>query len=562
MRLRTLGGVALHRQGGEAVKDECRLPRRGLALLALLAAEPSTGVSRDSVVAYLWPESDQEKARNALRQTLFTLRRVLERPDLILGGPELLLNPAALTSDIRDLQLARAAGDLEGIVALYGGPFLEGFHIHGAPEFERWVDRRRDEYASWSMAALESLGRSAVRRGDHLGAAEYWRQLVASDPLNTRFVLELMRAQATVGNVAGALRHAQLHEELLQRELRVSPEPLLRDFVASLRAGQPVTTREARQFQTLPSQPSSSPEPAPERFQDRLSHELAERYSIEADEIGAGHGVWLLRAYDHRHDRNVTLKVMHPALASQIDGERFVREIRITGKLMHPHILPLLDSGEVAGRPWFAVPRPEGETLRVRLSRDGALKVNEAVGLTLELADALAYAHGHAVIHRDVSPENVLLAGGHALLTNLGVARALDTAGARSLTDTGMLVGSAAYMSPEQAQGAHSVDPRTDIYAMGAVLFEMLRGEPLFSGPTPQAIMAKRAGEPAPDARRLAGLPPGIRRVLTKALTREANRRYNSMSEFSSALSGSLSELPHTTRAWTKLMGWLKPNRI
>lgn len=179
MRLRTLGGVALHRQGGEAVKDECRLPRRGLALLALLAAEPSTGVSRDSVVAYLWPESDQEKARNALRQTLFTLRRVLERPDLILGGPELLLNPAALTSDIRDLQLARAAGDLEGIVALYGGPFLEGFHIHGAPEFERWVDRRRDEYASWSMAALESLGRSAVRRGDHLGAAEYWRQLVA-----------------------------------------------------------------------------------------------------------------------------------------------------------------------------------------------------------------------------------------------------------------------------------------------------------------------------------------------------------------------------------------------
>jgi serine/threonine-protein kinase len=181
---------------------------------------------------------------------------------------------------------------------------------------------------------------------------------------------------------------------------------------------------------------------------------------------------------------------------------------------------------------------------------------SEAVRLTLELADALGHAHGQGVVHRDVSPENIVLAAGHALLTNLGVARALDDAGVTALTDTGLLVGSAAYVSPEQAEGKRSIDRRTDIYALGAVLFEMLAGEPLFSGPTLQAIMAKRAADPMPTAR-MAAIPPEIRPVLRKALAPDRERRYGSMGEFASALSKSLQGEARPSQ-WADLFAWLR----
>ena len=160
-------------------------------------------------------------------------------------------------------------------------------------------------------------------------------------------------------------------------------------------------------------------------------------------------------------------------------------------------------------------------------------------------------------MHRDVSPENVILAGGHALLTNLGVARALDTAAEATLTDTGTLIGSAAYMSPEQAEGARSVDGRSDLYALGVVLFEMLTGEPLFSGPTPQAIMAKRAATPMPERWKVAQLPVAIRGVLLRALARDRDRRYSSMDEFASALGKALPTGPGRRWSWRELTTWL-----
>ena len=563
LRLTTFGGVSLRPAGGNSGAEEKSLPRRGLAVLVLLAAGPASGVSRDTVVAYLWPESAEDRARGALRQTIFALRRDLSRPDLLLGGPDLTLNPAALISDVRELHIARAAGDLERVVELYAGPFLDGFHLAGVPEFERWVDRQRTEYAAWATSALESLARGAGKRGDHTAAAEWWRRLVAADPLNTRVVMESMLAQGASGNAAGALRQAQEHEELLSRELGASPDRALGELVARIRRGEPLSAPQSiqRGGPPLSSEPAA-PAPRPtgsERFQDRLARELADRYVLEDEgETGGEGGVRLYRARDRRHDRRVTLKVVHPALASQIDVERFVREIRLTGKLLHPHILPLLDSGEVGGRPWFAIPLPEGETLRARLTRESAIAPTEAVRLALELADALGYAHRHGVVHRDVSPENVILAGGHALLINLGVARALDTAAEAALTDSGTLIGSAAYMSPEQAKGARTVDGRSDLYALGAVLFEMLAGEPLFSGPTPQAIMARRMAEQTPDLSRLGAASSGLRTVLKRTLASDRDRRYASMTELSTALCEAVSAERGRHRLWRVLVGWIR----
>jgi DNA-binding SARP family transcriptional activator len=561
LRLTTLGGMSLRAFDAGSTPEDLMVPRRGLAVLALAATGPANGVTREMVVAYLWPESDESRARAALRQTLFALRRDLARPDLLLGGPDLVLNPTILTSDVREFQIARAAGDLERVVELYNGPFLEGFHLGGSPEFDRWVDRQRTEYATCATTAIEALARGAALRGDQTAAAEWWRRLVAADPLNSRLVRELMMAQASSGNTAGALRLAETHERLMRDELGAASDGALRELAGRIRRGEPLSVGPA-----IPPTPSPSPiletrapgPGGPQRFRERLAAELAACYVIEeAVETGGYGGVRLLRARDRRYDRRVMLKVLHPALASQIDGERFVREIRLTGRLFHPHILPLLDSGEVAGRPWFSVPLPDGETLRARLSRELTLPLRDAVSLTLELGDALGYAHSAGIVHRDVCPENVIMAGGHALLTNLGVARALDTAAGAALTVTGVLVGSPAYMSPEQAEGARAVDGRTDIYALATVLFEMLTGEPLFSGPTPESILAKRASESTPDMARLAGVPLVLRGVLRRALERDPDRRYHSVGEFGSALSRALAAETFERGLGWKLLSWL-----
>jgi serine/threonine protein kinase/DNA-binding SARP family transcriptional activator len=575
LRLTTFGGVAIRADAGVTAEPgtEPAVPRRALALLVLLAAAPAGGVSRDTLTAYLWPESDEEHARSALRQALHTLRRELALPELVLGGVTLQVNPALLASDIRDFDSARAAGELERALACYQGPFLDGFHVAGVPEFERWVERQRVEYASGAARVLETLARGADQRGEAAAAAEWWRRLAALDPLDSRIATELMRALAAAGNPAGALRHAQAHEALMREELGVAPDAAFTASMARIRRGEVGDVRPAERpperppvltagAPAAPPPASASARPslsaAAERFRERLERELAGRYALELPiETGRDGTVRLIPARDLRHDRPVTIKVVHSALASQLDIERFLREIKLTARLQHPHILPLLDSGEVGGRPWYATPRPDdAETLRARLNRDVALPGGDAVRLARELADALEHAHSHGVVHRDVSPENVLLAGGHALLTNLGVARALDAAAGPKLTETGMLLGSAAYMSPEQAVGERALDARSDLYSLGAVLFEMLTGEALFSGPTPQAIMAKRAAATDVTLReRLAGVPSGLAGALTRALAHDADERFLSAREFTVALDPMGRRRTGASGGWRRWLG-------
>jgi serine/threonine-protein kinase len=242
-------------------------------------------------------------------------------------------------------------------------------------------------------------------------------------------------------------------------------------------------------------------------------------------------------AHDLRHDRPVALKVLHAEIAESLGAERFEREIKLAARLQHPHILGVFDSGDVGGRLWFAMPFIEGESLRDKLNREGQLPIAEAVGLAREVADALDYAHRHDVIHRDIKPENILLSGRHAMLADLGIARALVGDNRGSLTQTGMAIGTPGYMSPEQATGERIVDARTDIYALGCVLYEMLIGEPPYTGPNARSIIAQMLTEaPRPLRATREGVSETLEAVTLRALARVPADRYSTMAEFREAL--------------------------
>jgi serine/threonine-protein kinase len=241
-------------------------------------------------------------------------------------------------------------------------------------------------------------------------------------------------------------------------------------------------------------------------------------------------------AQDLKHDRPVALKVMHPEIAAGLGTERFLREIRLTARLQHSHILPVFDSGAAADQPWYTMPYVRGESLRDRLRREVHLSVETAVDLTRQVALALEYAHREGVVHRDIKPENVLLSEGQALVADFGVARALGAAGDEALTGTGMALGTPAYMAPEQAS-AGQVDARTDVYALGCVLYEMLAGEPPFTGPTPQALMAKRFAQPTPSVLVVRpNVPRTVDEAIRKAMAPVPADRFPSAARFAEAL--------------------------
>ncbi|MEP6688780.1 MAG: protein kinase [Gemmatimonadales bacterium] len=269
----------------------------------------------------------------------------------------------------------------------------------------------------------------------------------------------------------------------------------------------------------------------------RLAIALADRYRLER-ELGAGGMATVYLAHDIRHDRQVAVKVLRPELAAVIGAERFLSEIKTTANLQHPHILPLFDSGQAESFLFYVMPFVEGESLRDRLTREKQLPVADAVRLATEVAAALDYAHRHGVIHRDIKPENILLHDGSALVADFGIALAASKAGGTRITETGMSIGTPHYMSPEQAMGERDITARSDIYALGAVTYEMLIGEPPFTGPTAQAIVAKvLTEEPRPLVVRRRSIPPEVEATVLTALEKLPADRFGSAQEFAAGLS-------------------------
>jgi len=268
----------------------------------------------------------------------------------------------------------------------------------------------------------------------------------------------------------------------------------------------------------------------------RLTTTLADRYRVDR-ELGAGGMATVYLAHDVRHGRDVAIKVLHPDLGAALGGERFLSEIRTTARLQHPHILPLLDSGEADGLLYYVMPYVTGETLRERLTRERQLPIDDALRIAREVADALGDAHAHGIVHRDIKPENILLHGGHAVVADFGIALAVQSAGGHRITQTGLSLGTPQYMSPEQAMGERAIDARSDIYSLGAVTYEMLVGDPPFTGSTVQAIVAKVLTErpTAPTALRDT-IPSSVERAVLRALSKLPADRFATAEKFADAL--------------------------
>ncbi len=283
-------------------------------------------------------------------------------------------------------------------------------------------------------------------------------------------------------------------------------------------------------------------------LRSQLQEGLGGSYAIER-ELGRGGMATVFLARDLKHDRLVALKVLHAELAASLGPERFQREIHTAARLQHPHILTVLDSGAAplqggGERLWFTMPYVEGESLRDRLTRERQLPTGDAIRIAREAAEALQYAHDHGVIHRDIKPENLLLThDGNTLVADFGIARAVSSEGGERLTETGLAVGTPAYMSPEQTTGDRGVDARSDVYSLAAVVYEMLAGEPPFTGPTAQAIIVKRFSEPPPSLRVVRGsVPAGLDQAIRKALAPVAADRFQTVRELGQALQASTAE--------------------
>ena len=541
LRLRTLGGLSIERDDGANVPAVATAARRRLALLAVLAAEPR-GVPRERLLALFWPESDTERARHALDQTLYSLKRDGGGAALVLGREELSLDPSVITSDVGDFRIALAAGRHADAVASFGGPFLDGVHIAGLLEFERWVDEQRARITRDVERALEALAGEAAARGDHLAAAHWWERLAALDPRKTRVIVSLMTELAASGDRAGALRQADVYRTLVRDDLEAEPNPAVAALAERLK-------RDPVAGAAYSPSPSSSPGTAPSAHPPLgpsgdavvAGRVVAGRYVIER-EVGRGGSATVYLARDARNARPVALKMLRRELALGLGVERFRHEITVTANLQHPHILPILESGEADDTLYFVMPFVEGESLRERLTRERRLPVGDVVRLVREAGGALAYAHARGIIHRDVKPENILLTSGHAVVADFGLALALDdVAHGRRRSEPGVVLGTIGYVSPERVRGVGTPDARADQYSLAAVAFEALAGETPFSFKNELRGPAKRL---APGT---AWVPPSLRavrgdvseafdRVLQRALSPEPEARFESVAAFVEAL--------------------------
>lgn len=503
-RLRTFGEMAILREarrvGGAPVRGD------RTALLALLASAGSAGISRHRVESML-AERDASLDWPALTAGIVAH---LGADVVTVTEDGISLDLDRIEVDLQDFKDARDAGDHARAAHLHEARFLEGFHYAEAPAFDRWLAIERETLAAEAAAAAERLAVHATDRGEPAEAVRWWRLIAAQQPLNERIAARLMDAMVAAGDTEGARRHARFHEALVAEELDHPDDADVLSIAAALRRND--------------SDPIA-----------RFTKALEGRYVIEGD-LGRGAFGRVLAATDRRHERPVAIKVLHGGVDPALAGGRFLREIRVVARLQHPHLLSLYDSGVAAGLVYYVMPRMADGSLRDRLERDGRLDLHDALLVARHVARGLDAAHAAGIVHRDLKPENILFNGAHAVLADFGAATASGDAEPR-LTGDGMTVGTPYYMSPEQATASPTIDGRSDIYALGCVLYEMLGGQSPFGQRPPTRAMVAHVTAKAPSLATLRpALPLAILRAVERALEKDPARRFQSAREFERAL--------------------------
>jgi len=560
IEFRILGPLELKGSEGEDILSVLSQPKR-VCVLAYLALTTFGGYTRrDILVGLFWPELDQERARGALRKTLYFLRKSLGEEVLSTRGEdEIALNWNSIHCDAIDFREMLKKGDLEVALEIYRGELLGGVFTSDCPEFEKWLDEERETLRELAGSTAWELGRRYLRTGRVTDGERMGQRALRLAPTDENEVRSFIRALNDAGDRAAALNFYEKFARILSEMLEVRPSPETREMVEQIRdtlehpspfeSGGPsapeASTREAASRPQPPPGPDSEPLPATDNqaLNSRVTAALAHRYRVE-HVLGHGGMATVFQAEDLKHRRKVALKVMDPVLAKAVGKERFLREIEIAANLTHPHILPLFDSGEIDGLLYYVMPFAEGESLRARIIREGQLPVAEALGIAREIALALDFAHGKGVVHRDVKPENILLEVGHAVLADFGVAQAVALAGSGNTTMPGMTVGTPAYMSPEQCTANPGLDGRSDQYGLACVLYEMLVGEEPFRGPTGENVVRQHlTRDPVPARKRRPSIPVHVSEALQKAMAKVPGDRFGSMTDFIRALGGA--PIPH-----------------
>jgi serine/threonine-protein kinase len=534
LRLNTFGGLVLQQDGQLHTGPASQ--RRRLALLAVVAAAGQRGASRDKLLALLWPDSEAEPARHSLYQAVHAIRRSAGSDDVFLGTTTLQLNSQLITSDVGEFDEAVESGSYEQAARLYRGPFLDGFRLESAPEYQHWQDGERARHAREYAAALESLAGAAAARRDHPAAVRWWRRLAAAEPVSTTAAVGLIEALVAAGDRAGALQFAGVHSTLVRQHLEAEPDPEIDAWIGRLRTGEIPAAAAAAPPRSRVVSTADAGRAAAARELDEIKRAFTERYQV-GDRTGESTLLLTLAARDRRDTRPVELHVLSPRLAG-LGGDAGVLEaLERVAALRDSRIVPVRETGAIQGRIFFTTPPSEGQSLRDRLARERQLPVSEARRIALELLDALVYAHGHDVRHGDLRPKHVLLARNGVAVASFGLVEALDLAAAGSAGSTAVTIGAPAYLSPEQLAGESTADERSDLYSVGCIVFEMLAGEPPFGGSNLSAVLSRKLTQSAPLVSSLReSVPPALDRFVARCLARLPADRFQRAAEAREAL--------------------------
>ncbi|HKU62398.1 MAG TPA: protein kinase [Gemmatimonadales bacterium] len=535
LRLNTLGGLVLQQDGQLHTGPAAQ--RRRLALLAVVAAAGRRGASRDKLLSLLWPDAEPEAGRHSLYQALHAIRRSLGSEEVFQGSSTLQLNPDLITSDVVEFEDAIERGAHEAAARLYRGPFLDGFRLEGAPEYESWLDAERLRHSREYAAALEALAGVAESAGNPAAAVRWWRRLAAAEPVSTRAAVGLIRALVAQGDRAGALQFANVHSALVRQHLDTEPDAEVEDWIARLRSGElpaPAPTA-APAARSRTAEPESAHDAAGREL-DQIARILGERFEV-GERTARSTLVLSFAARDRRDTRPVELHVLRPRVAALGSETRVVDALERVAALHDPRIVPLRGCGVLHGIVYFTTPPAEGSSLRERLARERQLPVDDARAIAGELIEALSYAHGRDVRHGDLRPKHLLLGRSGIAVTGFGLVEALDLAAAGSAGSTAVTIGAPAYLSPEQLSGETSADERSDVYSVGCILFEMLAGEAPFAGSNMAAVLSRKLTQPAPKVRTLReSVPPALEAFIDRCLARLPADRFQRATEAREAL--------------------------